>query len=114
MLSVIFNTHYTGTFSDLTKEETAALKEDGRLAMRFAFKIKGEALTYGYDFYRIDDRRYMVSLYRESPSGTRTEEVHDFYISAFAFKIIARSYLSLLNGEEIDEDEGYPKISAAQ
>lgn len=114
MLSVIFNTHYTGTFSDLTKEEKAALKEDGSLAMRFAFKIKGEAATYGYDFYRIDDRRYMVSLYRESPSGTRTEEVHDFFISAFAFKKIARCYLSLLNGEEIDEDEGYPEISTAQ
>ena len=109
MLNVVFNTHYSGSFSDLTREEMTALKDSGKLVMSFAYKITGKAYSYVYDFYRVDDRRFMVSLYKESPSGERTTEVYDFYISAFAFKKIARSYLSLLNGQVINEDEGYPE-----
>lgn len=108
MLSVVFNTYYTGTFSDLSKEEMKTLKDNGKLMMSFSFDIKGQAYSYVYDFYRIDDRRFMVSLYEESPSGQRTSEVYDFYVSTFTFKKIARSFLSLLNGQVIDENEGYP------
>ncbi len=66
---------------------------------------------YTYKFYRVDDRRIMVSLYRTTDGDTRVEgakEVSDFYVSTFAFKQLVSSYISLLNGEKIEGPGGYP------
>ena len=63
---------------------------------------------YVYKFYRIDDRRVRVSLHREDSDGDiRISAVSDFYISSFAFKKIASGFISLLNAEVIDINEGY-------
>lgn len=105
MLQLIYSTYYTGT---LTPEEQQNAKENGLLLMKMSLKVPASsAYPYTYEFYRIDDRRVMVSVYRESSSGARINEVSDFYLSTFAFKKIVTNFIGLLNGEEINNDLGY-------
>ena len=106
VLSIIFNTYYTGR---LTAEEQAEGLASGELAMKFSFTVPGSTIyPYVYEFYRIDDRRVMVSIYNEDTKGNALNRVSDFYISTFAFKKIARGFVSLMNGETVQVDEGYP------
>ena len=75
---------------------------------------KGEYCAYKYSFYRLDDRRVMVSLtkYETDEKGNVIKEigeVSDFYISTFAFKRIVNQYIALLNGQKIDESIGYDR-----
>jgi hypothetical protein len=65
------------------------------------------AYPYVYEFYRIDDRRVMVSVYRLGTDGVHINEVSDFFISIFAFKKMVRNFVNLLNGAEINVDSGY-------
>ena len=100
LLFVIYNTYYTGA---LSAEEQAAAKTGPKL-MSLSFTVDGsERDTYTYDFYRLDDRRIMVSLYNPGYSN----EVSDFYVSTFAFKKIVSNFQRLMNGEEILPDVGY-------
>ena len=108
MFQVMQNTVYVGT---LTDEEQAAGLASRRL-MRFTMKIEGNnasAFEYVYDFYRLSDRKVMVSLYQVDSAGTVvTSPVNDFYISTSAFKKIVFAYMSFLNGEAIDGEIAYP------
>ena len=64
---------------------------------------------YVYEYYRIDDRRVRVCIYKqEGYNGKRlTSEVDDFYISTFAFKKIVSAFNGVLNAEIIDSNVGY-------
>jgi len=76
--------------------------------MRFSFTVPGSsAYPYVYEFYRIDDRRVMVALYRLGSGGIEVNRVSDFFISTFAFKKLVRNFTNLLNGAEINVDKGY-------
>ena len=105
---VMQNTYYTGT---LTPEEQAAGLAGERI-MRFSMKLEGEnasAFTYVYDFYRVSDRKIMVSLYQADSTGKAVNTpVNDFYISTSAFKKMVSAYVSFLNAEEIDGEVAYP------
>ena len=101
---------FTAYLDDLTEEEQAIGKTKPKV-MSMHLKVDGKEYFYTYDFYRIDDRRVMVSLYRTNDNGEKIEqlgEVSDFYISTFAFKKLVNNYLHLLNGMEVDETIGYP------
>ena len=100
LLFVMYNTYYTGS---LTEAEQAAAKNGPKL-MEISFTVSGsEKDTYRYQFYRLDDRRIMVSL--SNPGWNN--EVTDFYISNFAFKKLVSNFERLMNGEEIIPDEAY-------
>ena len=113
LLSVIFNTYYTGTISE---EDQAKVKDmindpDDPLKpiMEMSFKIGRDgsewyANTYKYSFYRIDERRIMVSMHT---IGNEDESVSDFYISPLAFKKIANGFVALLNGQPVIQDESF-------
>ena len=108
--SVYENLQFTAYLDDLTEEEQAIGKTKPKV-MSMSLKVDGREYYYTYDFYRIDDRRVMVSLYRTDDNGNMVEqlgEVSDFYISTFAFKKLVNNYLHLLNGMEVDESIGYP------
>lgn len=95
----------------LTEDEQAKGFTMPRI-MRMHLKVDGADEYYTYDFYRIDDRRIMVSIYRTDANGNRVEKygepVSDFYISTFAFKKLVNNYIHLLNGQPVDENVAYP------
>ena len=109
-----FNTVYetlllTRYFDTLTEEEQAAGFTKTRI-MRMHLQVEGKEYYYTYDFYRIDDRRVMVSLYRSDADGNKIDtlgEVSDFYITTFAFKKLVNQYIGILNGEHVDESVSY-------
>lgn len=105
---VIQSTQYQGT---LTEEEQAAAFANGKL-MSFRFKLDADNASghyYKYDFYRLDDRRVMVSMYQTDEDGDPTSSaVSDFYLSTFSFKKIVANYLLLLDAKNIDGEIPYP------
>ena len=104
LLRVLYGTYYLGIVS----EEDQLLASDENKLMTMSFDVgSSSAYSYNYDFYRIDDRRVMVSLYRQLDNGTKIGEVADFYISTFAFKKIVSTFDRLLNGVEIDTNRPY-------
>ena len=103
-LLIMFSTY----FNDSLGEADKALANDGNLLMRITFSVsKSSAYPYVYEFYRIDDRRVMVSITQTGGSGQTVMEADDFYISTFAFKKIVRNFQGLLNGESLDGNVGY-------
>ncbi len=103
-MRLLFNTSYMDT---LTKDEQAEAKANGSL-MTLKFKLDSSAYRYGYDFYRLDDRRVMVSIYRiDDTNGDVIGETSDFYIPTSAFKKIAGAFNAMLNGEALVNDTGY-------
>lgn len=112
VMHMLFYVTYVNLLSD---EERAEAPSSDDLVMKMTLKLDPEQSknasphTYVYNFYRIDDRRVRVSLHMEDSDGdVRVSAVSDFYISTFAFKKIASGYISLLNAEMIDINEGYP------
>jgi hypothetical protein len=107
--SVYETLQLTTYLDDLTEEEQeAGLNGEPILSMHFS--VEGKSYRYTYEFYRIDDRRVMVCLYRSDKDGNKVDNlgsVSDFYISTFAFKRIVNQYIYLLNGKEVDESVGY-------
>ena len=104
---IIQLTRYQGR---LTADEQARAYEN-KCIFSINIKVSGAEDYYTYDFYRLDDRRVMVSLYRTDADGkilSNGMKVSDFYITTFAFKKIVGSYVSLLNGLEVDEEIAYP------
>ena len=112
--SAYFNSVYevlmlTRYHSTLTEEEKVSATSDP--IFRIHIKVEGKDNYFTYDFYRISDRKVMVSLYRSDAQGNPVGDgikVSDFYISTFAFKKLASNYVALLNGEVIDPTVGYP------
>ena len=98
-----------------TKVMSISIKVEGA-------QINGEDFYYTYDFYRIDDRRIMVALYKSNADGNCIDDygnvvpsenlgeyvVSDFYVDNFAFKKLVNAYMELLNGKAFDENLGYP------
>ena len=108
--SIYESLQFTTYLDDLTEEEQEIGKTKPKV-MSMHLKVQDREYFYTYDFYRIDDRRVMVSLYRTDAEGNKVEqlgEVSDFYISTFAFKKIVNNYIHLLNGMEVDETINYP------
>ena len=113
--NAVYETVQLTTYLDyLTEDEQAAAKErDPIFAMTLRLaEREGKHYSYTYRFYRLDDRRVMVSLtkYELNSKGEVVKEiaeVSDYYISTFAFKRIVNQYIYLLNGKEIDESIDY-------
>ena len=106
-LDIIYHTYYTGMFDPVSvSDEQASIIQKGDRLMSFSFTIEDKNFpdTYYYDFYRADDRRVMVSIYKH---GEKANAVSDFYISTFAFKKIAGGFVDLFNGVEVNGDESY-------
>ena len=104
---IIQLTRYQGR---LTEDEQAKAYEN-ECIFSINIKVSGAEDYYTYDFYRLDDRRVMVSLYRTDADGkilANGMKVSDFYITTFAFKKIVGSYVELLNGVIVDEEIAYP------
>ncbi len=100
---------YRMTYVDLMPEEDrAAAMAPEKMLMRMTVEIRGSGFDYVYEFYRADDRRILVSMYKVDPAGNQvTTAVSDFYISTFAFKKIVTNFDGLLNGEKINPDAAY-------
>ena len=100
-------------YLDILSEEEQEIGYTKTKIMSMQLTVKGiddATVWYTYDFYRIDDRRIMVSLYKTDKDGNKIiadGEVSDYYISTFAFKKLINSYICLLNGEEFDESVSY-------
>ena len=63
---------------------------------------------YVYDFYYLDDTRVMITAYRTDDKGVAvTEKVSNFSISHYAFENIVLSVVGVLNGEYLDDYDGY-------
>ncbi len=100
---------YGITYVDILPDsERGAALDTAKMLMKMTFEIKGSAYEYVYEFYRIDDRRIVVSIYKADFDGVPvTTAVSDFYISSFAFKKIVSNLNGLLNGEKINPDAPY-------
>ncbi len=98
------------TYVDIMPEEdrVSAMKPE-KMLMRIKLEVKSSsAYDYVYEFYRADDRRVVVSIYKADINGTPvTTPVSDFYISSFALKKIVACFNGLLNAEKIDPDTAY-------
>lgn len=110
-LLILFSTFYTGI---LTEEEQEAAFASAEKLMSISFAVDtsraGPAASpypYVYDFYRVSDRRVMVVIREVGPNGMTLSQVSDFYISQFAFRKIVNNFQKLLNGEVVDQDNGY-------
>ena len=95
----------------LSGEKGAELRGTYDIPAKLFKKVEGKEYYYTYDFYKIDDHRVMISLYRSDADGNKIEhlgEVSDFYITTFAFKKLVNNYVHLLNGMKVDESVDYP------
>lgn len=107
----LYLTSYTGVVSE--EEQASAMTEDN-LLMRMSFKLltstaNASHLNYVYSFYRMDDRRVIVSIHQEDDEGNvKIQPVSDMYVSTFAFKKLVNVFVGVLNAEMIDPDVGYP------
>ncbi len=105
-MRMIYVTNYDGT---LTDEEQEDFLNNGKLMMRMTLKIKSNAYRYVYEFYRGDDRRVMVRLYKADMDGNmKTQPISDFYVSTFTLKKFATNFKDLFDGKKITPDVGYP------
>ena len=106
----VFYTRYQD--SVLTPEEiSSALSREKLMTLKVkVFEKDGShrAGYYAYDFHYLDDSRVMVSAYRTDNGGTVvTEKVSSFTISNYAFENIVLSVFGILNGEYLDDYNGY-------
>lgn len=104
VLQILYQIPYSGR---LTEEEQATLLPAAAKLMKFSLKLKGSAYRYAFEFYRLDDRRIAVRMYRETEGGVASGEVTDFTVSAFSFKKMTYAFVSLLNGKVVDGDTAY-------
>ena len=104
---ILQRTTYQGT---LTEEEQAKAYE-GEAIMSIKIKLVNEAknpFTYVYDFYRVSDRKVMVSTYKLGFNGeVATAKMSDFYLSTFSFKKMVNAFISVFNAEEVDGEIPY-------
>ena len=99
----IYSASYTGVLTE--DEQTEAFATAPKI-MSLRFKIDSSAYSYAYDFYRLDDRKIMVAIYRvDSDGAMKSEVVSDFYVSTFTFKKLASQLVSLLNANEVNSDD---------
>ncbi len=110
----IFERMYRTQYQDfvLNDEEISSALARQRL-MRVKVKVfendwSSRAGYYVYDFYYLDGSRVMVSAFRMDDKGNPTSErMSSFTVSNYAFENIVLSVYGVLNGEYIDENDGY-------
>ncbi len=103
LLGIMYSTMYVDTYTEAEQEEI--LKSE--YLARLCFTLKNQSYKYVYEFYRASDRRVLVKIYQESPSGERTGYVADFAISTATFKKIMGGYEAILNAKEVSGDAPY-------
>ena len=107
LIHLIWGIYYTGVVDDLTAEERAEIA-DGTPIMRLDVSLNTQAYYYTFEFYRLDDRRVMVSLSQSDLEGNKVgESVSDFYVSTFAFKKMVNGFVDVFNGNIVDAEVGY-------
>ena len=103
----VYETLQLTRYLDTVDEELPAGAEP---VFTMHLQVEGKEYYYTYEFYRIDDRRVVVSLFRSDRNGDPVDnllQVSDYYISTFAFKKLVNSYIYLLNGKPVDESVSY-------
>ena len=94
----------------LTKEEQQAARESGDCLTKMTISVHNSKNdtdeSYTYEFHRVDDRRIMVTLYKESNPEAYVSE---FYISTFTFKKLVATFVGVANGAIIDQNIPYPE-----
>lgn len=107
LVHLIYGIYYTGVVDDLTAEQRAEIAE-GTPLVRFDVSLDSRAYNYTFEFFKLDDRRVMVSLHESDSEGNKIGKgVSDFYISTFAFKKIVNGFVDVLNGKIVDSEVGY-------
>lgn len=101
---------------ELTDEDKLQVTADN-LLMRFKVDLGPEYIytyKYVYEFYRVDDRRVAVKLYKQNPDGDIVKDKNgneiittDFYISTFAFKKLVSKYYELMNAQAVDKESAF-------
>ncbi len=111
-LESLFLTAYQGVLTDAEKALVLGENSELEYLMRLGLSIEdgGKTAYYGYEFYRVSDRKVMVLLYETDAAGNKVygTTVGDFYISTFAFKQIVDQFVGLLNCEDLEADSAYP------
>lgn len=105
-MRMLYSMHYNGFFDGAERDRIYDSVKN--TPPHISMKITVGGNSHGIDFYRVDDRRVMVSIYDVDGDGNRQNEGHDFYISTFAFKKIANNAILMLNGKAVDGDVAYP------
>ena len=109
LIHLIYGIYYTGVIDDLTAEQRAEIAE-GTPTARLDVSLDSRAYNYTFEFFKLDDRRVMVSLHESDSEGNKVGGgVSDFYISTFAFKKIVNGFVDVLNGNIVDSEIGYSK-----
>ena len=109
----VYETLQLTRYLDALSEEERASAPEGEPILRMTFDVADKEYDYTYEFYRIDDRRIRVRLFR-SLDGVKVEsfgEVSDYYITVFAFKKVINNYINILNGQPVDSTIGYPTVN---
>jgi hypothetical protein len=104
LLGIMYSTMYVETY---TEDEQEEILNRGEYLARLTFSLKNQSYKYVYEFYRASDRRVLVKIYQESPSGERTGYVADFAISTAVFKKFMGGFNAILNAKEVDGDAPY-------
>ncbi len=110
----IFECMYRTQYQDfiLSEQEVSSALSRQRL-MRIKLKVfendgTARAGYYAYDFYYLDGSRVMVSAFKMDNRGnTVSERVSSFTVSNYAFENIVLSVHGVLNGEYLDDNNGY-------
>ena len=110
----IFERMYRTQYQDfiLSEEEVSDALSRTRL-MRIKVKVfendwSSRAGYYVYDFYYLDGSRVMVSAFKMDDRGNATSErMSSFTVSNYAFENIVLSVHGVLNGQYIDDLDGY-------
>lgn len=104
LLGIMYSTMYVETY---TEDEQNKILNRGEYLARLTFSLKNQSYKYVYEFYRASDRRVLVKIYQESPSGERTGYVADFAVSTAVFKKFMGGFNAILNAKEVDGDAPY-------
>ena len=112
LLVVLYGSYYMGTVDVESDEIKALLRKDALMSISFNVDDSDAKNTYVYEFRRLDDRRIVVSFFKEERNEkgevvARTPAVSDLYISDLNFNKIVESVLNLLNAKEVNPDIGY-------
>lgn len=126
-MRALYLTPYTGIVYD---EEDVSLTRDN-LVMKMSIKLDStgnipQLYRYVYEFYRVDDRRVVVKMYKverqldektgepiRDENGNYVDKVigesaNKTYISTFAMKKLANCFFGVFNAEKIDLNAPYP------
>lgn len=113
---------YVNQEGSVSEQEQQEIISAGKLLMRMSLKIDTDKDGYGndedfytYEFYHFpDSERVLVRLFETDDGGNKIgeDEVSDFYISRLAFKRIAYTFVSLMNGVEFELGHTYPELPA--